>query len=208
MANNKKIKITEELIKLNPEVLKDAVIGEEVNSEGLVLPVPEKKSTKVEVEKETLEKILQTMEELQRTNKSLLEKDEKRTEEIEMLKNISDKGRLNKYELEKNGGNLIRTARISLWEGLPIVGWQTIKDEVGYRDGRLKVDQQIRIFLQEEGKKEPKVVDLEYLYWVQNTISQTGEVTNKMTDKSGEFWTVVLKDGKKVTVDIRFINAF
>lgn len=154
----------------------------------------------VEIEKSTLDKLLKGIEDLKASNK-------KRDEEIEMLKSISDKGRLARYEGE-NKAELIPTAKIAFWEGLPVLGWTKIKDEVGFRNGQLVVNQQIRVFLQEEGAAEPKTADLDYLYWVQNTQCISGEVIERSARKEGNFWTVAFKDGRKVTVDIRFINAF
>jgi len=35
------------------------------------------------------------------------------------------------YDIEHGGGTLIRRAKISKWNGNPIMGWQMVKDEVG-----------------------------------------------------------------------------
>lgn len=162
-------------------------------------PVEEKPEKEVKIPQKTLDAILSKLEE---SNKLL----KKQGDEITMLKSVSDKGRMNKWE-EQNKGSLIRTANISIWEGNPIIGWHRVKDEVGFRDGRLVVNQTIKIFV-DEGKKEPKEIELEYLYWAQNTTSMPGEVVSKNITDKGEVWTLEMKDGRKVALDIRFINAF
>lgn len=168
------------------------------NSVPPVKPAKEKEEI-VEVPKKTLDAILDRLEAVEKAGK-------KKDEEIDMLKSISDKGRLSKWE-EQNKGALIRTANVAFWEGDPILAWKMVKDEVGFRDGRLIVNQTIKIFV-DAGGKEPKPIELEYLYWAQNTTSMPGEVINKNVGKGGEVWTIELKDGRKVELDIRFINAF
>lgn len=155
---------------------------------------------KVEVDKATLDAVLTRLENLETEGK-------KKDEQIEMLKEVADKGRLSRYQDENKEGELIPAARIAFWEDSPILAWKLIKDEVGFRDGRLVVSQVIRLFV-DIGEKEPKTVEVEYLYWTQNVRSHSGEVTSKTETKEGKFWTVQMKDGRKITVDVRFINAF
>lgn len=164
------------------------------------------KST-VSIEKATLEKILSQMEAQTALIQQMQDNDKKRTEEIEMLKNIADKGRMAKYE-DKNRSNLVSTARVSLWNGVPILAWSKILDEVGFRDGKLQTRQVIRIFLDELQDGQPRHEDLDYLFWAQNTVGEVGEVIKKETDQDGTYWTIQMKDGRHVKLDIRFINAF
>jgi len=168
---------------------------------GATKPEDTKKPVeKVEVDKATLDAVLTRLENLETEGK-------KKDEQIEMLKEIADKGRLSRYEQENSDGELIPVARIAFWEESPILAWKLVKDEVGFRDGRLIVSQVVRLFL-DVGEKEPKTVEVEYLYWTQNVRSNSGEVVSKTETKEGKFWTVQMKDGKKITVDVRFINAF
>ncbi len=176
------------------------------NEKPQVTPAPEKKEETVAIPKATLEKLLSTLEDQQGAIKTLTDKDKQRDGEIEMLKSVSDKARLSRFE-DATKGKLIRTAKVSFWEGKPILGWTKGVDEVGFRDGRLQVKQSIRLFL-EKGEKEPEVKEVEYLYWAQNVQSEVGEVVEKNERAEGIFWTMQLKDGRKVTLDIRFINAF
>ena len=165
-----------------------------------------KKDEDVSLPKKTLEAILARLEGQDEIIADLKTKDKKRDEEMEMLKSISDKARLARWE-EQNKGSLIRTARVSFWNGSPILGWTKGKDEVGFRDGRLQVAQTIKLFL-DKGEKEPIIEEVEYLYWVQNVDSESGEVVEKAERSGSNFWTMQMKDGRKITLDIRFINAF
>lgn len=171
-------------------------------------PTPKKEDV-VELPKATLQAILDRLEGIESQNKDLVEKDKRRDQEVEMLKSISDKGRLARYE-SKDNQNLIRRAKVSFWEGSPVLAWDKVTDEVGFRDGRLQVNQVIRLFLDEldEETQKPRTVDLNYLYWAQNVDTQAGEVIEKSESNGNQYWTIQLEDGRKIKLDIRFINAF
>ena len=155
----------------------------------------------VSVSKEFLDKVSAQMEEL-------LAQAAAQQLKIEMLTNVADKARMSRYEDKIASGKIIRKARIALWEDKLIVAWAKVKDEVGYRDNRLHVHQIIKLFLHEGKDKAPTSVELDYLYWSQNTKTREGEVVSKTNDDTGEYWTVQFEDGEKISVDIRFINAF
>lgn len=162
----------------------------------------------VQISKATLNEILKTMEDLKASNENLVNKDAGRQKEIDMLKSVADRGRLDRYEAENSeGGEVIRTARVGFWEDMPILGWKTVVDEVGFRDGALRFKQIVKLFL-DEGKEAPKEVEVEQLYWAQNTICKVGEVVEKNSDKNGQYWTIEMKDGRRVKLDIRFVNPF
>lgn len=161
----------------------------------------------VAVSKKTLADILQRMEDLSASNKTLLERDEKRGKEIDMLTNVADKAKLFKYQ-EQQAGPLITRARIAMWDGVPVLAWtDMIKNEAGYRNGVLVVDQRVRVYLNNLDKDgQPESKEIEYLFWSQNVQSEEGEVISKDQTKDGVYWTVQLKDGRKIKVDVRFIN--
>ena len=169
-------------------------------------PPAKEKDESVSLPKKTLQAILDRIDSLETDKKGFDEREKKRDAEIDMLKSISDKGRLARYE-SLNQGTLIRTVKVAHWEGKPILAWTKGTDEVGFRDGKLVVHQTIKIFL-DEGGEEPVMKELEYLFWAQNVDTQTGEVVEKTETSSGNFWTIQMKDGKKLKVDIRFLNAF
>ncbi len=161
----------------------------------------------VSLPKSTLEAILSRLESTEEGIKKLADDNRKKDEQIEMLTSISDKGRLAKWQ-EQNKGTLIRTAKVSIWDNVPVLAWETVKDEVGFRDGRLIVNQIIRLYLDQLIEGKPKTVDLDYLYWSQNAQSEIGEVVEKSQINNREYYTLELKDGRKVKLDVRFINAF
>lgn len=163
---------------------------------------PRNKPETVEIPKSTLETILTTLEDLKKS-------DAAKTKTIERLEATADKGRLSHYDgKEAKDATLITRAKVGFFEGRPIVAWHKGVDEVGFRDGRLVTKQTIIIFLHNGEGEEPEQKELEYLYWAQNTSTQEGEVTGKNQTKDGNFWTVEMNDGQKITLDIRFINPF
>lgn len=210
MANIKKIEVTEELISLNPEILKDAKVGDKIEITGLVLPEKKEEKDKVEIEKETLDKILKTMESLKETNDALIKKDKDRDEQIEMLKSVVDIGRLNKYQAEKNGGELIRTAKLGFWnidgKEFPIIGWKTTRDEVGFVNGVPFSKQFTNIFIKEDDIQDPKIIEVDLLTLSRNIIMKTGEIIATTSSNEGTFQTLQFKDGLKLTVEVAFLN--
>lgn len=169
---------------------------------GDAAPEDKKKPTaeKVEVDKQTLDRILDRLESLETDVK-------KKDQQIEMLTEVADKGRLARYQEQNNEGALIKNARIAFWNDLPVLAWKKEVDEVGFREGRMVVNQKTRIYL-DSGKDGVTEEVVDFLYFVQNVKSKEGEVTEEAATKSGTQWTVELKDGRKIKVDIRFINAF
>lgn len=166
------------------------------------------KSDEISISKKTLADIVSRLENNEKITEALIEEGKKKDKKIEMLTEVADKGRLARYE-QTTMGPLISRARVSFWEGVPILAWEKVKDEVGYRDGRLIVSQVIRLFLDEkDANKKVKTVEVDYLFWSQNTQSQEGEVVARNQTKDGNYWTVEMKDGRKVEIDIRFVNAF
>ncbi len=157
----------------------------------------EKEET-VSLPAETLRNILSTIE-------SLKESDKKKDEEIKKLLEVADKGRLARYE-SANQTELIRTARVSFWEGCPILAWASVRDEVGFRNGRVEYNQTIKIIIEKDGQIVDK--ELEYLHWTQNVEGRQGEVISKTEEKGKQIWTIRMSDGQEIKIDVRFLNAF
>lgn len=158
----------------------------------------------VQVPVSTLQEIMATL----KDNKEKIEGLEKgREEDAELLRTVADKARLQKWD-DARKDSLISTARIAFWKDAPIVGWKMKTDEVGFRDGKLHVKQEIEVFTQpeENGKVVSEVI--EYIFWAQNVDMKVGELVEKSESNEGQFWTVRMQDGRKVKLDIRFLNAF
>lgn len=160
-----------------------------------------KRGDVVEIEKNTLQDLLGAMNSMK--------------DEIKMLKEISDKSRLFNWQNKQSGGSVIKEARVCKFEDKYVVAWKKVEDKSGYRDGRLVVDQRVALFLVdkniEKGKgsiTEPEIKEVDYHYWSQNSLSETGEVVGEATDKHGTFWEIQMEDGYKIKLDISFINAF
>lgn len=129
----------------------------------------------------------------------------KQGEEIRMLTEISDKARLFKWQND-NAGELIRTARIHVWDGMVVLGWANIKDEVGKDSkGVLREKQILRLYL-DSGEDEPVQKEVEYLFYFQNVRYKECEVIEKSSSAQGEFFTLMADDGRKFKVDTKFIN--
>lgn len=156
----------------------------------------------VEVDASTLTEILRKLEDFEAQK----QKDDKT---ISKLLAVADKGRLANYEAQHEQASLIRTARISMWEGSIILGWKTIKNEVGFQDGVLRESQTVRLFLL--NSKDPKVekhVDVDLLNFNRQVQKQDGEIVKDNTEsKSGKrTLTVKLADGMEIDFDVAFVN--
>lgn len=129
MAAQKKIEVTEELITLNPEVLKDAKLGTKVAEEGLNLPQKIKPGATNDesvppVEDHSIEAIMARINRLESENAA---KDAK----IAMLEDVADKGRVLNYQSKNNPGKKEMRANISIvGNNSYLVGWRTMKDEL------------------------------------------------------------------------------
>jgi len=161
----------------------------------------EKKET-VEVDKSTLAEILSRLDNFEKKS----EADDKK---LAKLLAVVDKGRLQNYESQYEKGDLVHTASISTWNGNIVLGWKTIKNEVGFENGIMRENQTIRVFLlnQEDPKKE-KHEDLQLLDFSRHVEKREGEIIKDSTEaKTGRRTvTIKLKDGMELDYDIAFIN--
>lgn len=158
----------------------------------------EKEEDEVSVSKDLLKQILEKQQ-------SQEEAISKLTAENARLASAADKNRLMQYDMEHGGGNLIRRAKISLWDGLPVMGWQTVRDEVGRVDGVLREVQTVKLFC-DDGSKNLKEFEVVYLDFARNVKKVEGEIVEQRKTKSGEVYIIELSDGKQYPMDIRFIN--
>jgi hypothetical protein len=155
---------------------------------GANIASPKKKTVEIE------ESVLQ----------AILDRQKEQEEKINMLTSVADKGRLAKWDNDHRG-TLIHTANLAIWKGQIILGWQKVKDEVGFIHGVLREEQVIRLFL-ENGKEAPKEEDVEYLTFYRNVGRIKGEIINESRGVLGDTKTLKLDDGRVFEVDVRFIN--
>ena len=142
--------------------------------------------------------------------KALAEKDKKRDAEIDMLKSVSDKQKMSRYEdKNRSGKGLIRKARVCMWDNKPVVNWKMIRDEILFSGNTSTIKQDTRIFVRDpEADGGIKSYDMPYLDWVRNTTTKWGEVVGKTENNDGIFWTLQFEDGDQVTVELAYVNAF
>lgn len=156
----------------------------------------EKKRKTVEVPEDVLEKIL-AKQELQDKEMEKLKKDN------EILREVADKGRLNKADQARADGKIMKIVRLSKIGDAYVVGWKRIKDEV-YTDERgvIHEDQQVEYYFN-EGEAQ-MMSDVKFS---RNRRQEECEVISETKDKDGKITYVVLtKKGLELPIDITFIN--
>lgn len=154
----------------------------------------------VEVPESTLQELLSKVEEYEK-------KDKQREEQIEMLTHAADKGRLAAWDEKHKGGDLIRTAKVSLWEGKIVVGWKMIKDEVFVdKDKVLRENQLLRLYLHTGEGDKPEKQDINYVNFYRNKKMRVGDIVKKSEGVDGNTFTLQFSDGKKIEIDTRFVN--
>lgn len=163
---------------------------------------PEKKGKTVEIEESVLEKILKKQEDADELAK-------KQAIEIEILREVADKGRLNKADQTRADGKLLKTVRLSKLGDKYVVGWKRIKDEV-YTDERgvIHEDQVVEYYFHNIDKENPSVPEqMSDVKFSRNRRQEDCEVVGENKDRDGKFTYIVLtKTGLELPIDITFIN--
>lgn len=183
--------------KVTTEGVEAAVAQEATTSAS----APTESAEKVEVKRDTLEALLARVETLEKASQ---EKDNK----ISMLESVADVNRIARWE-SQNGKRIVPKARVTFWEGQPVVGWKTVKDEVRLVGNQVIANQVIKIYTQDpEGNV--KEADLDYVQFQRSCQSSTGEVVSKedSVEDGNTYYSIVMPDGRKIRLDIRFINAW
>lgn len=120
----------------------------------------------------------------------------------EKLLAVADKNRLAQYE-QRNNNDIVHTAKISMFEGKPVLAWRTIRDEV-FIDGRgvYHEDQVVELVLEGGTKKEVSLLDR-----VRRVTKEIGEIVSKTKNSDGtETVKMLMPDGKSILIDIAFLN--
>lgn len=154
-------------------------------------PADTKKKKTIEVDAETLEKVLGKLEKLEKDN--------------EILKEVADKNRLTRVEEMRAQGKLVKKVSLNTYEGKVVIGWKKIKDDV-YIDqqGRLHEDQVVGLVFQGEtevGK------ELDIRSFSRLLVKIPVEVLEEGKDKDGNTnFTVQTADGEEIKIDSKFVN--
>lgn len=156
--------------------------------EDVVEPTSKKKDN-VEIPKDTLQKMMDRLEKLEKDN--------------ELLKEVSDKEKLRKIEELRNGGKLVKNVNLNTLNNKIIIGWSKIKDDVYFDEqGRLHEEQIIAVVFQDGSK-----TDLDYRSFSRLSTKLKGEVISESKDRDGNSnMKVLLPDGREIDIDIKFIN--
>lgn len=158
--------------------------------------VKETKKKMVEVEEDVLKKILDKQDTQDAENKKL-------RQDIEILRETADKGRLSRADQARADGKIVKVVRLSKVGDLYVVGWKSIKDEV-YTDERgvIHADQQVEYFFND---KTSKVLTL--VYFSRNSKMENCEVVAEKKDKDGRMsYDVLTAKGLELSVGITFVN--
>jgi len=109
--------------KEKPPVLGGAISSDE-NKTDIKKPDEKKKET-VEVDKDVLQRILETV--------------EKKGEKIKILTEVADKNRLTRVEELRAQGKLAKKVKLNYFQGKLIIGWAKVKDDV-YIDSQGRIN--------------------------------------------------------------------
>jgi hypothetical protein len=135
------------------------------------------------------------------TMDALLEKLTKQEEDIKMLKEVADKSRMFNYEA-KHADYSLKTAKISIYNGRPVMAWRTVKDEV-YQDsqGRWHESQKMEIITEDNTRKE-----LDYIDFVREVKKVDAIIMSRFVTPEGKAMMRVDYQGKQVDLDESFVN--
>lgn len=136
--------------------------------------------------------------------KKLVDGYDKQQQQIEDLTGAADLGRLEKIQRARASGELVKKAKLSVYNNKIVIGWVKHKDDV-YVDnlGRINEDQSIILFLDGGTKTDP----ISYKEFSRITEKVEGEVISEKKAKDGSvFFTVKLDNGKEYEVLNVFLN--
>jgi hypothetical protein len=143
----------------------------------------------VQIPKADWEKIVRKIDEL--------EKDR------DVLKEVADKGRLDRVENLRKQGKLIKTVRVSVLKGKKIIAWSTVSNTVDYDvRGVPHEDQIVELIFEDKTKEKLRLVSK-----ARTVTYITGEVTKESRDQDGRVsYTVLFDDGSTLDIAETFVN--
>lgn len=124
-------------------------------------------------------------------------------ENDELLREVADKGRLERIEGLRKQGKLIKSVNISGMNGKKILGWITLKNIVEFDfQGRLIEDQTVKLFFQDKSEMEMRLVSFN-----RNKTFTKGEVIAESKDMDGKVtYKVMFPDGETLEISENFVN--
>lgn len=173
-------------------------VGTAIPTGSVVKPPKDKKKETVEVEKDVLERILQTV--------------EKQGEQLKILREVADKNRLTRVEELRAQGKLVKKVKLNYMDDKLIIGWKTIKDDVYFdQDKRLHEEQIIGLYFEQEKPEEGEQLkigqEMAYQNFARLVKKVLVEVVEEGKDRDGNInFVVETEDGKQIKIDSRFVN--
>lgn len=160
---------------------------------GASSAVAEKKSSKkVEVDSDILTKV---MDELAALRKQVGE-----------VESTSSQDQIRKIEALRATGKLVKSVKLRSYlldgEPLLVLGWKTVRDDVWVADGKLHENQIIGLYLENAKEKETPLAEFtRNSKYVAYEVIKEGKLNNGETE-----FTVLLGDGKELTINSKFVN--
>lgn len=147
------------------------------------------KSTKVEVEADVLNRLLEWVQDLE-TKMSEYEK-------------TASQDQIRKIEALRAQGKLVKSVRVHKHENQHVLGWKITRDDVWVdSNGKLNEFQEVELFL-EDGK----TAKMSLLQFTRSTQSQSYEVIKEAKTALGDIeFTVDVGGGKELTILGKFVN--
>ena len=151
----------------------------------------------VNVNKESLDKLIKELDEERAERKKLAEK----------VDYVADEGRKQKFE-DKNKEKPLTMVRLTVYKGKIVTSWDNMpQNKVEKVDGKWITQQSVRYHLEDGTKTEMLYEETVYLPRINAYIEATKEISD--LDPDGNkivLLDLVTDEGKKLTVDRRFIN--
>lgn len=132
-------------------------------------------------------------------------------DQLKMLYETADKGRIFNYENQRAQKKALQV-KLSIYNGMPIVGWATLKDQAVYHPTTGKQvgeEQQYEIMLLDKEGKITKAVINGYPNFSEARYTERIDctVTGKKEDYEGNVtYDVQLPDGRVIPLNARFVN--
>lgn len=142
----------------------------------------------VELSQETFEELMKSVAELKTLQDAMLA--------------VEDKNKVIEIDRLRNNNQLVKRVKLREVNGLLVIGWRTVKNEVYMQDGRLIEDQVIEVWFEGGEKKEIRLRE-----WAAMPVYKPFEVIKESRDTTGAtYFTVKKDDGQELEIATSFVN--
>ena len=134
---------------------------------------------------------------------SILTRLEKVEEDNTLRAKTDSKNTAIKIEELRRQGKLLKTVKLRTFHGKFVVKYDTIKNEVYFREGRLIENQIVGLYF--KGEERPEEVQLRE--WATQSEYVPLEVTRESKDGNGDVYlTVRTQEGEEFEVNVKYVN--